>query len=96
MNAKNWLKNTIRAIAFAGLVHASAFAAEVPEPESSKKGEVVTEPVLILHKGDPFPPADVLYSYDSKETKADFERRRMMIKDIDKKGLAPHEILCRT
>jgi len=54
------------------------------------------EPVLILHKGDPFPPAGCLYSYDNKETEADFDRRRKMIEDIQKKGLAPHEILCRT
>jgi len=34
------------------------------------------KPVLILHRGDPFPPVGVLYSYDSKETEADFDRRR--------------------
>ena len=70
-----------------------AFAAEVPEPESSKKGEVVSEPVLILHKGDPFPPPGCLYSYDSKETEADFDRRRTMIEYMQKKNLAPHQVL---
>lgn len=33
------------------------------------------EKVLILHKGDPLPPVGVPYSYDSKETQSDFERR---------------------
>lgn len=32
--------------------------------------------VLVLHKGDPMPPAGVSYSYDSEETRADFDRRR--------------------
>ena len=51
------------------------------------------EPVLILHKGDPFPPPECPYSYDSKETEADFARRRAMIEDIQKKNLAPHQVL---
>lgn len=32
--------------------------------------------VVILHKGDPVPPPGVLYSYDSKETEEDFNKRR--------------------
>ena len=49
--------------------------------------------LLILHKGDPFPPADVEYSYDSKETEADFARRRKMVEDMQRKGKELHEVI---
>ncbi len=40
------------------------------------------ETVLILHKGDPFPPKDTLYSYDSVETEKDFDRRRKELQEL--------------
>ena len=67
--AKNWLKHTIRAIAFAWLASYAAFAIDTDPPE-------VKQTVIILHKGDPIPANGVLYSYDSEATEKDFERRR--------------------
>lgn len=49
--------------------------------------------LLILHMGDPFPPPDVEYSYDSKATEQDFARRRQMIEDMEAKGKGLHEVI---
>ena len=52
--------------------------------------------ILILHLGDPFPPVDVPYSYDSKKTEKDFERRRKEIETIERKQKYKYAPLCKT